>query len=70
MVIARIESFILGKGIEDALTRAKAYVNAGANGIMIHSKEKLQNRFLILVINLENLILKSLWYVFLQHITV
>ena len=41
MVIARIESFILGKGIEDALTRAKAYVNAGANGIMIHSKEKL-----------------------------
>ena len=40
MVIARIESFILGKGIEDALTRAKAYVNAGANGIMIHSKEK------------------------------
>ncbi len=39
MVIARIESFILGKGVEDALSRAKAYVNAGANGIMIHSKE-------------------------------
>jgi phosphoenolpyruvate phosphomutase / 2-hydroxyethylphosphonate cytidylyltransferase len=40
MVIARIESFILGKGIDDALSRAKAYVDAGANGIMIHSKEK------------------------------
>ena len=40
MVIARIESLILGKGQEDALTRAKAYVEAGADGIMIHSREK------------------------------
>lgn len=40
MIIARIESLILGAGLEDALKRAKAYINAGADGIMIHSKEK------------------------------
>lgn len=40
MIIARIESFILGNTIEDAIKRAKAYVEAGADGIMIHSKEK------------------------------
>lgn len=40
MIIARIESLICGKSIDDALTRAFAYINAGADGIMIHSKEK------------------------------
>ncbi len=40
MVIARVESLILGKSVEDALERAFAYVEAGADGIMIHSKEK------------------------------
>ena len=40
MVIARIESLILNKGLEDALTRARAYLDAGADGIMIHSKRK------------------------------
>ncbi len=40
MIIARIESLILEKGIEDALERAKAYVEAGADGIMIHSRKK------------------------------
>lgn len=40
MVIARIESLILEKGMEDALERARAYVNAGADGIMIHSRKK------------------------------
>jgi phosphoenolpyruvate phosphomutase len=40
MIIARIESFIAGKGLDDAITRAKAYTAAGADGIMIHSKEK------------------------------
>ncbi len=40
MIIARIESLILRKGIKDALKRAKAYIDAGADGIMIHSKEK------------------------------
>ena len=40
MVIARIESFILGKGLEDALSRAEIYSKAGADAILIHSKEK------------------------------
>lgn len=40
MIIARIESLILEKGMEDALERAKAYVEAGADGIMIHSRRK------------------------------
>lgn len=40
MIIARIESLILEKGITDALTRAYAYVAAGADGIMIHSRKK------------------------------
>lgn len=40
MIIARIESLILEKGMEDALTRARAYVKAGADGIMIHSRKK------------------------------
>jgi len=40
MIIARIESLILKKGLDDALKRAKAYIEAGADGIMIHSKEK------------------------------
>lgn len=38
MIIARIESLIAGKSVEDALERAFAYVAAGADGIMIHSK--------------------------------
>lgn len=38
MIIARIESLILEKGMEDALERADAYVRAGADGIMIHSR--------------------------------
>ena len=40
MVIARIESLILDKGIEDALNRAKIYADAGVDGIMIHSRKK------------------------------
>lgn len=40
MIFARIESLICGKDIDDALTRAMRYVEAGADGIMIHSKEK------------------------------
>lgn len=39
MIIARCESIIAGKGVDDALARAHAYVRAGADGIMIHSKE-------------------------------
>jgi phosphoenolpyruvate phosphomutase len=40
MIISRIESLIAGKTIEDALERAFAYVEAGTDGIMIHSKNK------------------------------
>ena len=40
MIIARIESLILEKGMDDALERAKAFVKAGADGIMIHSRKK------------------------------
>lgn len=40
MIIARIESLILEQGMEDALSRAKAFVKAGADGIMIHSRKK------------------------------
>lgn len=40
MIIARIESLILEQGMEDALMRAFAYVKAGADGIMIHSRRK------------------------------
>jgi len=43
MIIARIESLILKAGLEDALTRAIAYIEAGVDGIMIHSKEKSPN---------------------------
>ena len=40
MVIARLESMIAGAGVKDALERAKIYIDAGADGIMVHSKEK------------------------------
>ena len=39
MIIARIESLILKQGMDDAIKRAKAYIKAGADGIMIHSRE-------------------------------
>tara|TARA_B110000438_G_C15796206_1_gene642965 strand:- start:897 stop:2204 length:1308 start_codon:yes stop_codon:yes gene_type:complete len=39
-IIARIESFILKKGLNDALKRAELYSKAGADAILIHSKEK------------------------------
>lgn len=40
LIIARLESMIAGKGVADALKRAKTYIDAGADGLMIHSKEK------------------------------
>lgn len=40
MIIARIESLILGKGLDDAMARAEAYLAAGADGIMIHSRQQ------------------------------
>lgn len=46
MIIARLESLIAGKGLEDALARAKVYLLAGVDGIMIHSKSKSPNEIL------------------------
>ena len=43
MIIARIESLILEKGIEDAIDRSKAYIDGGVDGIMIHSKKDKPN---------------------------
>ena len=40
MIVARIESLILDAGMEDALVRAEAYIKAGADAIMIHSRHK------------------------------
>ena len=40
MIIARVESLILEAGMKDALIRAEAYIKAGADGIMIHSRHK------------------------------
>lgn len=38
VIVARLESFITGRGIQDALNRAEAYANAGADAILVHSK--------------------------------
>lgn len=46
MIIARIESLILERGMEDALNLARAYVKAGADGIMIHSRRKSPDEIL------------------------
>lgn len=40
MIIARIESLILKKGLNDAIKRARAYIDAGADAIMVHSKDE------------------------------
>lgn len=47
MIIARIESLILGNGVDDAILRARAYIEAGADGILIHSKEKDPKQLLL-----------------------
>jgi len=40
MIIARLESLIAGLSVDDAMMRAKIYIDAGADAVMIHSKEK------------------------------
>lgn len=40
LIVARIESFILGRDLHDAIKRAESYSKAGADLILIHSKEK------------------------------
>jgi phosphoenolpyruvate phosphomutase / 2-hydroxyethylphosphonate cytidylyltransferase len=46
MIVARIESLVLGKGVNDALERAKHYIDAGADGIVIHSRSKVPDEVL------------------------
>ncbi|MFQ5450252.1 MAG: phosphoenolpyruvate mutase [Nitrospinaceae bacterium] len=46
MIIARLESLIAGKGMEDAKDRARIYLEAGVDGIMIHSKSSHPNEIL------------------------
>lgn len=46
MLIARIESLIAGKSVDDAIERAKHYLEAGVDGIMIHSKSKTPDEIL------------------------
>lgn len=40
IIVARVESLILEKGLDDALKRSKAYIEAGADAIMIHGRKK------------------------------
>ncbi len=59
LVIARIESFILGKGLKDALYRAEIYSKAGADAILIHSKEKTPAE----IFSFANAFKKSKYYI-------
>ena len=52
-IVARIESFILKKGIKNALRRAEAYSRAGADAILIHSKEKNPNQIFAFAKNFQ-----------------
>ncbi len=49
MIIARCESLITGAGEDDAIARSRAYINAGADGIMIHSKAKTPDEIISFV---------------------
>lgn len=49
MIIARCESLIAGKGEDDAINRCKAYCDAGADGVMIHSKSKTPDEIISFV---------------------
>jgi len=57
-IIARIESFILGKDLNDAIKRAEAYSKAGADAILIHSKENTPEQ----VISFAKKFIKSKYY--------
>ena len=59
MIIARIESLILEAGMDDAIKRAVAYLDAGADGIMIHSRKKAQKRYFSSAKNIRGLKIKD-----------
>ena len=46
MIIARVESLILKQGLDDAIRRAEAYIEAGADGIMVHSNAASAKEFI------------------------
>ena len=54
LIIARIESFILGKGMKDALIRAENYSKAGADAILIQVKKKSKRNISIAKIFKKN----------------
>lgn len=58
MVIARIESLIAGQGADDALERASIYIEAGADALMIHSKEKSADEILAFAEKYRKLVLR------------
>ena len=58
LIGARIESFILGRGLNDSLKRAKAYSEAGADIILIHSKEKTPKE----IFSFSNIFKKTKYY--------
>jgi len=58
LIVARIESFILGKGLNDALKRAYAYSKAGADAILIHSRESTPNQ----IFSFSKIFRKSKYY--------
>jgi len=58
LIVARIESFILGKGLDDALKRAYAYSKAGADAILIHSKENTPSQ----IFSFSKIFRKSKYY--------
>ncbi len=55
MIIARIESLISGVGLNDALSRARIYMDAGVDGIMIHSKKSTPDDILVFAAEYEKL---------------
>lgn len=61
MIIARIESLILEQGIDDAIMRAKTYLDAGVDGIMIHSRKKHLMKYTNLPYYIINYQTKNLW---------
>jgi len=59
LVIARIESFILNKGLKDALNRAETYSKSGADAILIHSKENTTKE----IFSFSRIFQKSKYYI-------
>ena len=54
MIFARVEALIAGLGQEEALKRAKAYADAGADAILIHSKQKTSDEIIKFVKSWNN----------------